>query len=40
MLEEAVKQEDFREGINSWQEGRLPKFPSLPEELAFIPLED
>jgi len=32
--------EDFREGLASWQEGRAPAFPPLPEELALIDLQD
>lgn len=36
MLAEASAQEDFREGIRSWQESRPPAFPPLAAELAFI----
>ncbi|MCB2073445.1 MAG: enoyl-CoA hydratase/isomerase family protein [Novosphingobium sp.] len=39
MLDDAVLQEDFREGIRSWQENRAPAFPPLPEDLALIDLE-
>ena len=39
MLAEATREEDFREGIASWREGRAPAFPPLPSELAFIPFE-
>lgn len=30
--------DDFKEGMRSWQEGRSPEFPPLPEELALISL--
>lgn len=36
MLTDAAKQEDFREGILSWQQGRAPAFPPLAEDLALI----
>jgi enoyl-CoA hydratase/carnithine racemase len=39
MLANAIKQDDFREGVASWQESRAPQFPALAEELAFIDLE-
>lgn len=40
LLNEAVKQEDFREGIRSWQDGRAPKFPPLPDRLAVMDFTD
>ena len=40
LLNEAVRQDDFREGIRSWQYGRAPTFRSLPEHLALIDFTD
>lgn len=40
LLNEAVKQDDFREGIRSWQDGRAPRFQPLPEGLALIDFMD
>lgn len=36
LLEAMVKQEDFKEGMASWTEGRAPQFAGLPETDAFI----
>jgi enoyl-CoA hydratase/carnithine racemase len=36
MLDQAFLAPDFKEGMASWQEGRPPKFPPLPDGLAFI----
>lgn len=36
LLNEAVVQDDFREGLRSWQDGRAPIFQPLPENLALI----
>ncbi len=36
MLDTAVKEGDFKEGIQSWQEKRPPMFPPLPAELALM----
>lgn len=38
LLNEALGQEDFKEGMRSWQEGRAPTFPPLPDDLAIIDL--
>jgi enoyl-CoA hydratase/carnithine racemase len=40
LLNEAVKQDDFREGIRSWQDGRAPTFQPLPDNLALIDFPD
>ena len=39
LLNEALGQDDFKEGMRSWQEGRSPAFPALPVELALIDLK-
>jgi enoyl-CoA hydratase/carnithine racemase len=39
LLNEAFVQPDFKEGMQSWQEGRAPAFPALPAELALIDLK-
>ncbi len=39
MLDEAFAAPDFKEGMASWQEGRAPSFPPLPDDLALIDLQ-
>jgi len=39
LLDAALTMPDFKEGMASWQEGRAPAFPALPEDLALIELE-
>jgi len=36
LLDTAFAAPDFKEGMASWQEGRAPDFPDLPEHLAII----
>lgn len=36
LLDAAVKEADFKEGVKSWQEKRPPAFPPLPDELALM----
>ena len=36
MLAEATTHDDFREGVQSWQENRPPVFPPLADDLALI----
>ena len=36
LLDEAFAAPDFKEGMASWQEKRLPQFPALPPDLALI----
>jgi len=38
MLDDAFAAPDFKEGMASWQEGRPPNFPPLPDDLAYIDL--
>jgi enoyl-CoA hydratase/carnithine racemase len=40
MLDKAFAAPDFKEGMASWQEGRAPDFPTLPNDLAIINLND
>lgn len=39
LLNEALGQEEFKEGMRSWQEHRAPAFPALPDSLAIIDLK-
>jgi enoyl-CoA hydratase/carnithine racemase len=39
MLDAAFLAPDFKEGMVSWQEGRSPTFPPLPDSLAIIELQ-
>ncbi|GGA36643.1 enoyl-CoA hydratase-related protein [Sphingomonas psychrolutea] len=39
LLNEAFGHADFKEGMRSWQEGRAPAFPALPDELALLDLK-
>lgn len=40
MLDEAFAAPDFKEGMASWQEGRAPNFPALPDDLAIIDITE
>ena len=40
MLDEALAAPDFKEGMASWQEGRAPNFPALPDDLAIIDITE
>jgi len=40
MLDDAFAAPDFKEGMASWQEGRAPNFPPLPNDLATIELTE
>ena len=40
LLNTAFGENDFKEGARSWQEGRPPIFPPLPENLALIDLDE
>ena len=39
MLDQAFLAPDFKEGMASWQEGRAPQFPALPDALALIDIK-
>ena len=39
LLDAAFAAPDFKEGMVSWQEGRPPDFPTLPDHLALIDLK-
>ena len=39
MLDAAFLAPDFKEGMASWQEGRPPTFPPLPDNLAIIDIQ-
>lgn len=39
LLAEAVQQDDFKEGIASWQQNRAPAFPPLAAELGVLDLK-
>ena len=39
MLAEALRGEDFKEGVKSWQEQRAPVFPPLPADKALLDLD-
>ena len=38
MLDDAMRSDDFREGVRSWQEQRAPNFPPLAPEQAIFDL--
>jgi enoyl-CoA hydratase/carnithine racemase len=39
LLNEAFGQPDFKEGMQSWQQGRVPAFSALPDDFALIDLK-